>query len=291
MIQTILVTGSRGVIGKVLCPKLRNLGYEVIGTRREFQETEDDTEISIKPWSSDFSCNKKIDLIIHLAGEYLTKYESSTIEKCFEANLGLAATIAHFQSHNPVPMIALGSFFEKAPEEFQPWSFYANSKIASFGLLKESTYLSKSKLVYLYLYDTYGSNTSRGKFIDILLDSLGTSEEIDASQGRQIQDLTHIEDVVSGITQIVADMGEIEIGTHEFQIRSREVFSLRELVDLYNSLSSKLISVNWGKYPYRNREVFELWDSAPDLPNWKPMHNVMTLFEEKLGSTSPRIEN
>lgn len=291
MTQSIVVTGSRGVIGKVLCTQLRNLGYEVIGTRREFQEPEDDTEVSIKPWSTDFSCDKNVDLIIHLAGEYLTKYESSTIKQCFEANLGLAATIAHFQSQNSVPLIALGSFFERAPEEFQPWSFYANSKIAAFSLLKESTYLSNSKLVYLYLYDTYGTNTSRGKFIDILLDSFGKSKEIDASQGHQIQDLTHVEDVVSGITQLVNDMGELEPGTHEFQLRSREVYSLRQLVDLYNSLSSKLISVNWGKYPYRNREVFELWESAPDLPKWKPAHTVMSLFQKKLGSISPGIEN
>jgi nucleoside-diphosphate-sugar epimerase len=75
MTKTILVTGSRGVIGTQLCQKLREQGHEVIGTRRPDQATSAEKEITISPWENLSAKNLKLDLIIHLAGVYLTKYE------------------------------------------------------------------------------------------------------------------------------------------------------------------------------------------------------------------------
>lgn len=279
MRRKILVTGSRGVIGRKLCDILRDQGYQVIGTRRINQSASDLEEVTIEPWKNILEKSNEIDLVIHLAGAYITRYEPDAIQECFNSNVGLAASIAQFQLQTQVPVIAAGSFFEKAPDEFQPWTYYAVSKKASFELLKEAAIQSNSKLIYLYLYDTYGSQVSRGKFIDLLIGSINQQTELDASEGLQRQDLTHIDDVASAIIQASTDIGSIGNGVHEFQVRSREIFTLRELADLANSEIKTPIKINWGKFPYRRREVFEIWNSATDLPNWKPKLNVREYFE------------
>jgi nucleoside-diphosphate-sugar epimerase len=279
MTKTILVTGSRGVIGTQLCQKLREQGHEVIGTRRPDQATSAEKEITISPWENLSAKNLKLDLIIHLAGVYLTKYELDSIRTSFETNVGLAASVASLQLVSKVPVVALGSFFERAPEELQPWTYYASSKKASFELLKEATQISKSKLIYLYIYDTYGSQISRGKFIDLLVDGINQRKELDASEGQQKQDLTHIDDVATAIIQASNLFEFIDHGTHEYQVRSRETLTLRELAELANSEANEPIAVNWGKYPYRGKEVFEIWDSANDLPNWKADRSLKGYFK------------
>jgi CDP-3, 6-dideoxy-D-glycero-L-glycero-4-hexulose-4-reductase len=278
MSKTILVTGSRGVIGTNLCKILRGQGHRVIGTRRPTQEMGIEEEITITPWEKLPSEEFKYDLVIHLAGVYLTKYEVRTIEACFDTNAGLAASVASLQMETKVPVIALGSFFERAPNGMQPWTFYAASKKSSHELLKESTQISESKLVYLYIYDTYGSKTSRGKFIDLLVDSINSRQQLEASEGNQMQDLTHIDDVASAISQTVIDIEFLGNGTHEFQVRSQESVTLRKLVEIANSKLDNKIKVNWGKFPYRKKEVFELWDSAINLPNWKAQWNLEDYF-------------
>ena len=286
MTKSILVTGSRGIIGTQLCKSLRDRGHIVIGTRRPNQNPTQDTEITIEPWINLPLDGIQIDLVVHLAGAYITKHEPALIEECFNANVGLAATVANFQSIKRVPVVALGSFFEKAPAELQPWTYYAVSKIASFNLLKEASAISKSKLIYLYLYDTYSADRSRGKFIDLLVDAIINRTNLDASAGNQVQDLTHIGDVSQAITQAVESVGSLENGVHEYQIRSREVITLQGLAAKANSASKNPININWGKYPYRNREVFELWDSAPDFPNWEPKNDLSSYFSSVFSSGS-----
>ena len=278
MSRKILVTGSRGVIGSKLCDILRDQGYHVIGTRRINQSASNLDEVIIEPWKNISNKSNEIDLVIHLAGEYITRFEPDAIQECFNSNVGLAASIAQFQVQTKVPVIAVGSFFEKAPNEFQPWTYYAVSKNASFALLKEAAIQSSSKLMYLYLYDTYGSQVSREKFIDLLVGSINKQVALDASEGLQKQDLTHIDDVARAIVQASTYISSAENGVYEFQVRSREVFTLRELADLANSEIKKPIEINWGKYPYRRKEVFNLWDSANDLPNWKPNHSLKDYF-------------
>lgn len=281
MSLSILVTGSRGVIGTQLCKILMKHGHNVIGTCRPSQTRLIESEIVIEPWKPLSLGEFDIDLVVHLAGIYVTKYEIAAIERCFNTNVGLAATIANFQKATKTPVIAIGSFFEKAPTNLQPWTYYASSKIASFNVLKEAADFSKSKLIYLYLYDTYGNDTSRGKFIDLIVEAVCNAANLDASGGKQVQDLTHIDDVSNAIMQVISDINTFDEKLHEFQIRSKEVVSLQDLAKLANSSTRSPIEVNWGKFPYREREVFELWESALDLPNWKPRHNLTDYFRDR----------
>ena len=81
MSLSILVTGSRGVIGTQLCKILMKHGHNVIGTCRPSQTRLIESEIVIEPWKPLSLGEFDIDLVVHLAGIYVTKYEIAAIER------------------------------------------------------------------------------------------------------------------------------------------------------------------------------------------------------------------
>ena len=272
MSKTILVTGSRGVIGRQVAKDLTSLGHKVIGTRRPSQAESDQNEIVFQEWTELEVNRLQLDAVIHLAGIYRTSLDLDTKRECFEVNLGLTESIAALQAKTKVPVIAAGSFFEKAPGS--PWSYYSISKAAGREILRISAEEANSKSAYLYLYDSYSQDQSRGKFLDLLLNSAKTSVGLKASQGDQVQDLTHVSDISSAFICALQGLTFQDNPFTEFQIRSREVVSLKELAEKVSTHLGKLPEIDWGFYPYRAREVFNIWDCAPDLIGWTPQNTL-----------------
>lgn len=269
--RSVLVTGSRGVIGKILSERLSKDGYQVIGTRRESQAALDSMdEVVMHPWREIQMQGRKVDAVIHLAGKYITKDDLASQKETFDSVVGLSAAVADLIAIDDVPLVATGSFFEKSPESEPPWSHYSIAKVASRELLRLACQRSNQSMSYLYLYDTFGAETRRGKFLDLLLENLNGSKALAVSEGRQVQDLTHIDDVATGIIQTLQSVMLGSTSYSEWQIRSYDVFTLQALANLVEKELKVKLNIQWGAVPYRKKEVFELWNSAPDLPGFKP---------------------
>jgi UDP-glucose 4-epimerase len=138
----------------------------------------------------------------------------------------------------------------------------------------------------LVLYDNYGGNTGRRKFIDQLIELASTESTLDATEGLQVQDLTHIDDVCSAFLAALKYMIDNQNFVGVRQVRSGEVLSLREIVTLFNHHSSIQLKVNWGSRPYRHKEVFKIWDCAPIMENWSPTKKIAEYFLEISQSNS-----
>ena len=116
-LRTILVTGSRGVVGKILSERLSKAGYRVIGTRRESQAEQNSIdEVVIHPWQEIQMRGHKVDAIVHLAGKYITKDDLANQKETFDSVVGLGAAVADLVERHGVPIVAAGSFFEKSPQ-------------------------------------------------------------------------------------------------------------------------------------------------------------------------------
>jgi nucleoside-diphosphate-sugar epimerase len=268
MIETVLVTGSRGVIGRQLVKILESRDIKVIGTRRRSQAIGTSLEVELSPWSKIEIEKHKIDAIVHLAGVYITKDDPTLKQECFNVNIGLAESVAALQRTLKIPVVAVGSFFEKNPGP--PWSYYSISKSASREILRSAAVESQGKLAYVYLYDSYSEDVNRGKFIDLLLKSALSEVPLDASPGNQVQDLTYVSDIARGLLQTLKNVENQEDHFLEAQIRSGQTLTLREVSSKVREFKKDWPDVNWGIYPYRDREVFEIWDCAPNVEGWKP---------------------
>jgi hypothetical protein len=140
------------------------------------------------------------------------------------------------------------------------------------------------------LYDTYGGSR-RNKFFDIALDCQIRNQAMDASLGEQVVNLTHVEDIAEIVAKEVFSLidarGKCEIRISE--LRSSRTLSLRSLVDEIDSISGEKLAVNWGALPYREKEVFELWESGLPAPsNWKPVRDLRSHISMCLNKAIPK---
>jgi nucleoside-diphosphate-sugar epimerase len=276
MISTILLTGSRGVIGKQLCAALIENKYRVVGTKRaEQMPIKGHDEILLSPWSKNLVCGYEPDLIIHLAGYYGVENNPIEMRKTFDSNVGLASSLAQKIVERKIPTIAIGSFSEKYPG-IEGLSYYAESKIAAKNILHEATYRAGVPFKYLYLYDTYSYDTSRKKFIDLLFDYQIGSAPIEASPGFQVQDLVLIEDINASIMKLINNLQFENNTSSEYQIRTGKAYTLLETSEIVQNIKGFKMDIKWGSLDYRPRAVFQLWDCAETLNN---IENTTTLSD------------
>jgi nucleoside-diphosphate-sugar epimerase len=267
MISTILLTGSRGVIGKQLNAALIANKYRVIGTKRAEQITiKGNDEIVLSPWSKNLDCDYEPDLIIHLAGYYGAENKPIEMQKTFDANVGLASSLAQIIVERKIPTIAIGSFSEKYPG-IEGLSYYAESKIAGKNILREATNQAGVPFKYLYLYDTYSFDTSRKKFIDLLFNYQIGSAPIEASPGFQVQDLVLIDDINACIVKLIDNLQWDNNMSSEYQIRTGKEYTLLETAEIVQDIMGFKVDIRWGSMGYRPRAFFRLWDCAENLNN------------------------
>jgi nucleoside-diphosphate-sugar epimerase len=265
--KTILITGANGVLARKFIENYAHQ-YKIISAVRNPKTS---SEIKFIGWQKiDYLVN--CDLVIHFAGRYLIDQGIESQKIVSDAVVGTSTSILDYCSETKTPLIALGSFFEKAPEQMSPWSYYAVAKKTAFNLIKLASESKEIPTRYIYCYDTYGKDLSRRKIVDVLLDE--NTNRLDLSLGEQILNLTHIEDLVSAI-QIVCE--EMLNGTKGFKTQQikhpSDQYSLRELANCINELRRTKIDLRFGSKPYREKEVFEMWESAETVNNWNPKVN------------------
>ena len=276
MNRTILITGSRGVIGSEVTKYFQNKGYKVIGTRRSKQQPlAGQNEIVISPWEQiDFE-GEDIDCIVHIAGFYSNSLEAREIQNTLNSNVGLAFALSQYVSKFKIPVVAVGSFAEKYPGE-AGLSYYATSKMAGKDLLRGATSSSKVTFDYVYLYDTYGADLRRKKFIDLLLEVKNSKQTLSASSGLQVQDLVFIEDIAVALERLVVRSSKFSDRSLEWQIRTGEVLTLKNIAKIVSEIKGFELEIIWGILPDKERDAYSLWDCAPNLMDPSEMTKLKT---------------
>ena len=119
------------------------------------------------------------------------------------------------------------------------------------------------------LFDTYGENDTRPKLMNLLKKVATEGTALDMSAGEQQLSLVHIADVCRAFI-LAFEMLETQlINKHKhYAIISDEIYSLKEIVQIFEQQTNKKLNITFGKRPYRKREVMKVWDIGEKLPNW-----------------------
>lgn len=277
----ILLTGATGFLGSRLLEHLSRMPERQIGILvRDRSNIENIQDILVKTQdifkihskeSIDHAVQKfKPDIVIHIASMIRAEHQPDEVEPLILSNILFPSLILEsMRQHNIKYFINTGTFWENmnSSKEYDPTSLYAATKRSFEDILKFYTESTDIKAVTLQLYDTYGPHDPRKKLLWWLRHSIDNKGPIPFSAGEQQMDMVYIDDIINAYTKAIEyiikkQTKDIDI----FPIATGEIHTLREVAQIFETAIGKKLNIDWGKRPYRAREVMQV---KPDLINTK----------------------
>ena len=281
-LKKVLVTGATGFIGSCLCQRLLKESCDVhIVVRPNSNLAILDTIIdSVRVHIHDGSvmgmdrivADVSPVVVIHLASLFITQHKPEDVERLIQSNILFGNQLLEAISRQGVPyLINTGTSWQNYQNNpYDPVNLYAASKQAFESIIQYYVAACGLSVITLRLFDTYGSGDTRPKLLNLLSRS-NPGEKIGLSPGDQLLDILHVDDVVNAyIVAAKRFFRNPERRMETFDVRSNLNISLKDLVFMLEKVLRRQLLVEFGKRPYRKREVMVPPNYWPVLPGWKP---------------------
>lgn len=246
--KKILITGSKGFVGKHLIDEFKNhfkiVDYDIKDGRDIF----DDHLLN--------RCLNKVDVVIHLAA-YVSGVESWEKPEEYFINNGIGTfKVINAAIKNKVDKIII---FSSAAVYGDPLTPYGASKIFAETIAK--CYKNKIKIIIVRPFNIYGSgqNPSYGYVIHNFAMGMKKRKEIEIyGTGNQTRDFIHIKDIVKMVKKLIdfdLDNITLDLGTG----KSTRILHLAKII-------SKILDIKYNtKYSESRKELFESRASTSGL--------------------------
>ena len=279
--QTFLLTGISGFTGHAVARALLAAGHRVHGIIRPGSDLQ-----LLKPLISQLTLHEYTGpadelarivaaaspaTIIHLASMQQVEHSLNDIGTMIDSNITFPTRLVEAALQNGCTrLINTSSFWQHyLGNEQRPTNLYAASKSSFEKILDYYTDARGLQAISLMLFDTYGPGDPRGKIISLLLRIAATGEALDMSPGEQLIDLTHIDDVARAYLLAAEQFDHWPAAGHRhYGVASGNPMPLKQLIERFEQARQVQLKINWGKRPYRNREVMTIWDRYSLLPGW-----------------------
>lgn len=280
MIKKILITGATGYIGSYVAKNLIEKGYQVCALIRETSDIQkyplsqavsyamhDGTVASIV----EIFCAEKPDCVIHLAARFIAEHQSSQVEVLLTDNIIFSTGIFEGMKQSGCQYLinTTSSWEHYQSERYNPVCLYAATKRAVTDILKYYCEAAQITAITLCIYDTYGPNDLRGKLIGKFFEIAESGAVLPMSEGQQQINYVYIDDVVEAYIHSVEVIEQQTERMSTYYLRSEETYTLRELSLIFEKAVHAHLHIEWGKRPYRAREVMEIYLDGERLPGWK----------------------
>lgn len=279
----ILVTGPTGFIGRNLINKLLKSKHQIIAIEKEGADISflEKNKIRFgyydKTYSSvyHFVSQEKPDGIIHLASLFLAAHKAENIEDLVNSNVLFPLHLIEAASNANVRwFLNTGTFWQNFQnKDFSPVNLYAASKQSFQDLAKYYFEAKNINFSTLKLSDTFGPGDSRPKVFNLWLNAAKTGETLEMSPGEQLIDISFIDNVVDGfftLAEILEKDENREYCGKVYALKAEKRYTLKELSEVFRNITQSDLKINWGKKPYRFREVMIPWETGESIPGWKP---------------------
>ena len=264
----VLVTGSEGFLGKVLCRELHRCSHDVIGYDVSVGNDILDVDMLHQAMS-------KCDVCIHLAAMadlYIAEHEPELARRI---NIDATKSLLEVANKHGVRVLFASTVcaygnngvavcVEESP--LAPTEVYAESKAAA----EQFFYDQLDKHAILRLATFYGPNMRTSLATSIFINAIKNDEQIRIhGTGLQTRCYTHVDDIASGIIAVL-DSGHNGI----YNISSDEEINVIDLIELISELMGKTantVHVNdrfgqINKSKISSKKLRELgWEAKYDL--------------------------
>lgn len=277
-----ILTGATGYIGSNLARKLVEEGNDVnviIREKSSLELIEDiKSRINIFVYNSKIesliSLFKKVeaDVVIHLASLFISEHKSLEVNKLIESNIKFSTEILEAMKESSTKcIINTGTSWQHFENDsYNPVCLYAATKEAFESIIEYYAQSHNIKCITLELFDSYGPNDNRPKLLNLLERFSKEESVLSLSPGEQILDLVHISDIVEGYLVAINRIANKNDNKKEkYVLSSGNRVKLKDLIELYELVTGRHVSVIWGAREYRKREVMIPWEYGVILPHWK----------------------
>ncbi len=278
----ILVTGATGFVGKHLIQKLRDFDVRFV-VRNINTEYSKDRQIVYNDEKLDVfqkdvkSYNPKI--VIHLASYLTSSDDISSIKNIVDSNILFTSILLESLKSTDLELfINTGTFAEYYYNDGKenPAYFYSASKIAIKPIIKYFKNIQGFKTINIIPYTIYGGKSKSKKVIDYILDSLDSKLYLEMTNGEQILDFIHIEDVTDFYVHCVNNINLLK-DEEDYHLGTGKGTSIKELSNIIEDLTNKKANINWGSKEYRTldimRAIAPIYKLEKEL-NWKPKVSI-----------------
>lgn len=287
--QRILLTGATGFIGSHVARQLIGQEREVIALIRPTSDRWriDDIEDELHVIDGDLlnvdrlkDLVRKVrpDLCIHMAwyaepGKYL---DSPNHLEMLSASIGLARSLAESGCQR---FVGIGTCFEYEMTDrpltetsvTRPGSMYAASKTAFATVLDQIGASSGMETAWLRPFYQYGPHEDERRLVSSVVLSLLRGNEAATTEGEQVRDFLHVEDVAAAIVAVAYNSlrGVVNVG-------SGEQVTVRQVARAIGDATGRGDLIRYGAMPYRESDpVFVVADnSCLRETGWEPRFDL-----------------
>lgn len=272
----ILITGASGFIGQNFIKKYSSL-FEIRALGRNMKSVSSSENVEMFYYDGTIASIKQalinVDAVLHLATCYIATHQEDDIDKLLSANITFGTHLLEAMKQTDITrLVNIGTTWQKFNgEDYRYANLYAATKQAFQEIVGYYTDAYKWSCVNLHLNDTYGTGDYRKKIIQLLIETANSGSSLDMSPGEQLFEACHVDDTVIAINIALKRVLESPIPSfEEFSVLTGESLTLKELVQVIESVSGKKINIKWGARAYREREVMFLpTDNYEILPGWE----------------------
>lgn len=256
------ITGINGFIGAQTARKCLEAGWEVIGMIRptsdlsRVEEIKDRVhwiygDLSTVPEAIDQLRPIKPDLCIHHAwyaepGKYPHAIENL---QSLNGTLELVSKLPEAGCHR---FVGIGTCFEydfdrgwmREDTPAKPASLYAACKHAACVALPKLAEKVEVESTWIRLFYQYGPFEDHRRLVAAVTNSLLRGDKVDTTEGSQVRDFLHVEDVGAGIYEVANAglMGIVNVG-------SGRPVTVREIIQSISAQLGREDLVNFGARP------------------------------------------
>lgn len=237
----------------------------------------------------DFFRKHTPDAVLHLAALTRVPHERDSLEDLIKSNILLGTQLLQACVETGVNrFINTGTFWDSMDDHshYRAANLYAATKRAFEDILLYYWDAFGIKALTLKLFGNYGHDDHRKDVFYYLQQSINSEAPIGFSPGMQRLDLVYIKDICrayqAALEYVDGDKGNIY---DIFEIGTGKGLSLRQVARLYEQFRGKRANIEWGKLPYRDREIFDRVanvDHTRALLNWEPHYDIEAGFKDWL---------
>lgn len=282
----ILITGATGFIGQNLIKLLLKKGYEIhciIRFNSDISKINNNAQIfkydeNISSLQNYF-LKENFDGIIHLASLFLAMHTKDDISNLINSNIKFGTELLEAcKASNIKWFINTGTFWQNYnTEEYNPVNLYAATKEAFEIIAKYYTETSNLIFTTIKLNDTFGPNDTRNKIFNLWNNIAKSGEILEMSEGKQIIDISYIEDVVIAYEILINHLSSnknIEFNNKSFVVTSNDRMNLKDLSNYFEKATNTKLNIKWGSKSYREREVMVPFEKGEIVPTWEQKYSL-----------------